>query len=100
VAIEVLQGELRAQKAFMGSCGYTLIATHFTGSGSAAWSGDEPLDALAFNALYKPDGRRVEVMSSASVDSILDLIVIVDPRLTPKNESNYCGDKPLVSIPA
>jgi FkbM family methyltransferase len=54
VLVEVQQGELQAQKSFMDSCGYTLIATHVVGKSKRRIEGGSSLDELAFNALFEP----------------------------------------------
>jgi FkbM family methyltransferase len=56
VLVEVQQGELQTQKAFMGSCGYTLIDTHFAGKWIRLKERGRSLDELAFNALFEPGG--------------------------------------------
>ena len=54
--VEVQQGELQAQKDFMGSCGYTLIATHVSGTCKPRQKRGWSLHALACNALFEPIG--------------------------------------------
>jgi FkbM family methyltransferase len=54
VMVEVQQGELGTQKSFMGSCGYSLVATHFAGKWKRRREQGWPLDELAFNALFEP----------------------------------------------
>jgi FkbM family methyltransferase len=56
ILVEVQQGELQAQKEFMGSCGYTLIATHVSGKWRPRQKRGWSLDELAFNALFEPTG--------------------------------------------
>jgi FkbM family methyltransferase len=56
VLVEVQQGELRAQKTFMDSCGYKLTATHFAGKWKHRMERGWPLDELAFNARFEPEG--------------------------------------------
>jgi len=55
VLVEVQQGELPTQKAFMGSCGYALIDTHFAGKWIHLQKRGRSLDELAFNALFEPE---------------------------------------------
>jgi FkbM family methyltransferase len=59
VLVEVQQGELPTQKAFMDACGYTLVATHFTGRWKPRREQGWSLDELAFNALFEPSGQYV-----------------------------------------
>ena len=54
ILVEVQQGELREQKAFMDSCGYTLIDMHFPGKWKRRMERGWPLDELALNALFEP----------------------------------------------
>jgi FkbM family methyltransferase len=54
VLVEVQVGELQAQKAFMGSCGYTFIAPQFAGRWKSRMEQGWSLDEMAFNALFEP----------------------------------------------
>ena len=55
VLVEVQQGELQAQKAFMGSCGYALIDTHFPGKQIRLKERGRSIDEMGFNALFEPE---------------------------------------------
>jgi FkbM family methyltransferase len=54
VLVEVQPGELCRQQEFMQTCGYALVAKHLVGKWKRKFERGEPLDQLAFNALFEP----------------------------------------------
>jgi hypothetical protein len=52
--VEIQQGELRRQRDFMDACGYALVATHLTGKWKRMFDRGQPLEELAFNAVFEP----------------------------------------------
>jgi FkbM family methyltransferase len=53
ILVEVQQGELQAQKAFMSSCGYTFIGPQFAGKWTRRKEQGWSLNEMAFNALFE-----------------------------------------------
>jgi FkbM family methyltransferase len=54
VLVEVQQGELQKQRDFMHACGYTLIEEHLIGKWKRMFESGQPMERLAFNAVFEP----------------------------------------------
>jgi FkbM family methyltransferase len=54
VLVEVQQGELQTQRDFMHGCGYTLVEEHLIGKWKRMFERGQPLERLAFNAVFEP----------------------------------------------
>lgn len=54
ILVEVQQGELQTHRDFMHACGYTLVDEHLIGKWKRMFERGQPLERLAFNAIFEP----------------------------------------------